>query len=61
MVLNDKNGFEAVGLLDFQDALIGSCAYDLLSLLEDARRDVDEKNKQKLFDYFISKANYNLI
>ncbi len=59
MVLNNKNGFEAVGLLDFQDALIGSCAYDLLSLLEDARRTVDEKNKQKLFDYFISKANYN--
>jgi aminoglycoside/choline kinase family phosphotransferase len=59
MVLNNANGFEAVGLLDFQDALIGSCAYDLLSLLEDARRDVDEKNKQKLFDYFISKANYN--
>jgi aminoglycoside/choline kinase family phosphotransferase len=59
MVLNNQNGFEAVGLLDFQDALVGSCAYDLLSLLEDARRDVDEKNKQKLFDYFISKANYN--
>ena len=59
MVLSNQNGFEAVGLLDFQDALIGSCAYDLLSLLEDARRDVDEKNKQKLFDYFISKANYN--
>ena len=59
MVLNGKNGFDGVGLLDFQDALIGSNAYDLLSLLEDARRDVDEKNKQKLFDYFISKANYN--
>ena len=59
MVLNNQNGFEAVGLLDFQDALVGSCAYDLLSLLEDARRDVNEKNKQKLFDYFISKANYN--
>ena len=59
MVLNDKNSFDGVGLLDFQDALIGSSAYDLLSLLEDARRDVDEKNKQKLFDYFISKANYN--
>jgi hypothetical protein len=43
MVLNNQNGFEAVGLLDFQDALVGSCAYDLLSLLEDARRDVDEK------------------
>jgi aminoglycoside/choline kinase family phosphotransferase len=59
MVLNGKNGFDGVGLLDFQDALFGSSAYDLLSLLEDARRDVDEKNKQKLFDYFISKANYN--
>mgnify|MGYP003350015353 FL=1 len=59
MVLKNNNGFEAIGLLDFQDALIGSCAYDLLSLLEDARRDVDEKNKEKLIDYFISKANYN--
>jgi aminoglycoside/choline kinase family phosphotransferase len=28
--------------LDFQDALIGSCAYDLMSLLEDARRDVSD-------------------
>ncbi len=28
------------GLLDFQDALIGSPAYDLVSLLEDARRDI---------------------
>ena len=59
MVLRNKNIFSAVGLLDFQDALIGSRAYDLLSLLEDARRDVNEKNKQKLFDYFISKAKYD--
>lgn len=28
------------GLLDFQDALMGSPAYDLMSLLEDARRDI---------------------
>jgi N-acetylmuramate 1-kinase len=28
------------GLLDFQDALIGSPAYDVVSLLEDARRDL---------------------
>lgn len=28
------------GLLDYQDALIGSRAYDLISLVEDARRDV---------------------
>jgi aminoglycoside/choline kinase family phosphotransferase len=31
----------ALGLLDFQDALAGHPAYDLVSLLQDARRDVD--------------------
>jgi hypothetical protein len=31
-----------VGLLDFQDAAYGHPAYDLVSLVEDARRDVDE-------------------
>ena len=30
-----------LGLLDFQDALAGHRAYDLVSLLQDARRDVD--------------------
>lgn len=32
-----------IGLLDFQDALIGHAAYDLVSLLQDARRDVPEQ------------------
>lgn len=31
---------EGLGLLDFQDALVGHAAYDLVSLLQDARRDV---------------------
>jgi aminoglycoside/choline kinase family phosphotransferase len=35
-----RNGMAACGLLDFQDALSGPAAYDLMSLLEDARRDV---------------------
>jgi aminoglycoside/choline kinase family phosphotransferase len=35
-------GLARCGLLDFQDALIGPVAYDLVSLLEDARRDVPE-------------------
>lgn len=34
-------GGDALGLLDFQDALAGHPAYDLVSLLQDARRDVD--------------------
>jgi aminoglycoside/choline kinase family phosphotransferase len=32
---------KSLGLLDFQDALAGHAAYDLVSLLQDARRDVD--------------------
>ncbi len=40
MLLPDREGIRACGLLDFQDAVAGSCVYDLVSLLEDARRDV---------------------
>lgn len=40
MWLDGRNGVAACGLLDFQDAVIGPAAYDLVSLLEDARRDV---------------------
>ena len=35
-----QDGLARVGVIDFQDALAGSPAYDLISLLEDARRDV---------------------
>ena len=34
-------GTSGCGLLDFQDAVIGPMAYDLVSLLEDARRDIN--------------------
>ncbi|HEV2674823.1 MAG TPA: phosphotransferase, partial [Aliidongia sp.] len=40
MLLDGRPGLEACGLLDFQDSLIGPIGYDLVSLLEDARRDV---------------------
>jgi len=40
MLLDDRPGTAACGLLDFQDAVIGSPLYDLASLLQDARRDV---------------------
>ena len=38
--LPGRTGVAACGLLDFQDALIGSPAYDLVSLVNDARRDI---------------------
>ncbi len=41
--LRGRKGPAACGLLDFQDAAGGPPAYDLASLVEDARRDVDER------------------
>lgn len=37
-----------LGLLDFQDALAGHAAYDLVSLLQDARRDVEPALEQQM-------------
>jgi aminoglycoside/choline kinase family phosphotransferase len=57
MILPSREGHKQVGLLDFQDAVIGSKAYDLVSLLEDARRDVNSANRLKLFDYYLKKSS----
>lgn len=38
--LPDRAGHRRAGVIDFQDGLFGNPAYDLVSLLEDARRDV---------------------
>lgn len=54
--LPERNGLRSVGLLDFQDALIGDPAYDLVSLLEDARRDVDPDTVQNCIDYYLNKS-----
>ncbi|MCQ2914101.1 MAG: phosphotransferase [Alphaproteobacteria bacterium] len=44
MILNNKpEGLKECGLLDFQDALHGPMIYDIMSLMEDARRDIDAK------------------
>jgi N-acetylmuramate 1-kinase len=40
MLRAGKTGHARLGLLDFQDALVGHPAYDLVSMLQDARRDV---------------------
>ena len=40
MIVSGRSGVAACGLLDFQDAVLAPVAFDLLSLLEDVRRDV---------------------
>lgn len=42
LVLPGRSGFQACGLLDFQDAVAGPVPFDLASLLEDVRRDVPQ-------------------
>ncbi len=41
------------GLLDFQDALVGHPAYDLVSLLQDARRDVTPELEAEMFGHYL--------
>ncbi len=52
--LKKRDTIQRCGLLDFQDALIGSPAYDLVSLFEDARQDVDPVMTQNLLNFYTS-------
>lgn len=54
--LPQRDGHAAVGLLDFQDALMGHPAYDLVSLIEDARRSVERSLAIPLKARFVEKA-----
>lgn len=51
--LPDRSDVQRVGLLDFQDALIGHRAYDLVSLLQDARRDVPISTEAAIKAHFV--------
>ena len=52
MYLPDRAGVRDVGLLDFQDALRGPLAYDLVSLLQDARLDLPEALERAELDRY---------
>ncbi len=51
--LPERRGIACLGILDFQDALIGPAAYDLASLLQDARVDVPESWEMDLLGSYI--------
>jgi len=52
--LPKRHATAACGLLDFQDAVIGPISYDLVSLLEDARRDVPPSLATECFDRYLA-------
>ena len=51
--LSERSGVERVGIIDFQDAVLGPAAYDLVSLLQDARIDVPEGLELALLTRYI--------
>ena len=54
MLVAGRDGVAHLGLLDFQDALAGHPAYDLASVLEDARRDVPPTLERAMIDRYIA-------
>lgn len=56
MLLDERDGIARCGLLDFQDALLGAREYDLLSLLQDARRDLAPGLEQKMLERYLGQV-----
>lgn len=54
MHLPDRPGVRSVGLLDFQDALAGHPAYDLVSLLQDVRRAIPADLEEHLLARYLA-------
>jgi hypothetical protein len=54
MLLPDRPGIRGCGLLDFQDAVTGPPGYDLVSLLEDARRDVSAALRRAMTERYLA-------
>jgi aminoglycoside/choline kinase family phosphotransferase len=52
--LPGRKGIRRAGLLDFQDAYQGPITYDLISLLEDARRDLQASLKEKMIAHYVA-------
>jgi aminoglycoside/choline kinase family phosphotransferase len=52
MLVDGRSGVEHFGLLDFQDAVAGHPAYDLASVLEDARRDVTPSVERAMLERY---------
>lgn len=51
--LPERSGPAKIGLLDYQDAMLGHPAYDLMSLLQDARRDVSPAVEIAMIDHYL--------
>jgi hypothetical protein len=58
MLIGSRQGVAHLGLLDFQDAVAGHPAYDLASVLEDARRDVPPALERAMLDRYLAASGH---
>ena len=56
MLVEGRAGVRHFGLLDFQDAVVGHPAYDLASVLEDARRDVSPEIERAMLELYMDRT-----
>jgi len=59
MLVEGGHGVARFGLLDFQDARAGHPAYDLASVLEDARRDVPPAIEQAMIERYVAATGHD--
>ena len=55
--LKKRSKIKKIGLIDFQDALLGHYCYDLVSLLQDVRTFISFKDQDFLLNYYLNKSN----
>lgn len=55
MLLRNSEGLQRIGLLDFQDAYAGPVTYDLVSFLEDARRDLPDELRSRMMERYLAR------
>ncbi len=58
--LPDRGGHARLGLLDFQDAVVTHPAYDLVSLLQDARRDLAKGTEEAMIARYVAARGFEM-
>ncbi|MEW9920508.1 aminoglycoside phosphotransferase family protein [Marimonas sp. MJW-29] len=56
LLIPGREGIASVGILDFQDAMRAPPAYDLVSILQDARRDVAPVLENEIVDHYLGRS-----
>ena len=54
--LQDRENLKKIGLIDFQDALVGHPCYDLVSLLQDVRVNLSKNEQNRLYNLYIAEG-----